>query len=332
MEHQTTSVDVSGSASGRRQASDPKLFGRPSEAGVSCDEGAGPGARAASGRRPRRPLRCRVRLVREVRVVRAVRVERPRVLRRIAQEQRNRQSDELELLAQFPSVDGDSPSERDEGEGASPPHAPLGEDAVVDAVPEADEEALPRCRRYPSDLDDVNPEWLRWQYPELPRRRRPTPPRHSSPDHVLRGRPLEASVIPGVCLGGGGGVATHLAAGEGTPPRRPQLPATTTEPNTARSEITTTPAAGVETPIPAQGVVPRGGTRPTRPTLQRQSSDPEGEAGWQELPPPAWPPGIMAMADAQPGPSRRASRIVWQEGHRYRVKTSKRGTRVFRKV
>ncbi|EDW05181.1 GH22445 [Drosophila grimshawi] len=74
------------------------------------------------------------------------------------------------------------------------------------------------------------------------------------------------------------------------------------------------------------------GLRPTRPTLQRQSSASEGEAGWQELPPPAWPPGITAMADAQPGPSRRASRIVWQEGHRYRVKTSMRGTRVFRKV
>ncbi|EDW04520.1 GH23651 [Drosophila grimshawi] len=163
MEQRTTSVDVSGSASGRRRASDPNLFGRPSEAGVSCDEGAGPGARTASGRRPRRPLGRKVRLVREVRVVR---VERRRVLRRIAQELRNRRSDKIELLASplhFPS---------DEEEGASPPHAPsIGEDAVGDAVPEADEEALPRRRRYPSEMDNVNPEWLRWQYPELP----PTP-------------------------------------------------------------------------------------------------------------------------------------------------------------
>ncbi|EDV94282.1 GH23471 [Drosophila grimshawi] len=85
-------------------------------------------------------------------------------------------------------------------------------------------------------------------------------------------------------------------------------------------------------PFLRQTSCPEAGPRPTRPTLQRQSSAPEGEAGWQELPPPAWPPGITAMADAQPGPSRRASRIVWQEGHRYRVKTSMRGTRVFRKV
>ncbi|EDV99495.1 GH23759 [Drosophila grimshawi] len=85
-------------------------------------------------------------------------------------------------------------------------------------------------------------------------------------------------------------------------------------------------------PFLRQASCPESGPRPTRTTLQRQSSAPEGEAGWQELPPPAWPPGITAMADAQPGPSRRASRIVWQEGHRYRVKTSMRGTRVFRKV
>ncbi|EDV93969.1 GH12963 [Drosophila grimshawi] len=165
---QDSSVDISGSASGRRRASDPNLFGRPSEAGVSCDEGAGPGARAASGRRPRRPLGRRVRLVREMRVVR---VEKRRVLRRIAQKLRNRRS-EIELLASplhFPS---------DEEEGASPPHAPsIGEDAVGDAVPEADEEALPR-------------RWLRWQYPELP----PTPPR---PDHApasIRGsRPTQSN-------------------------------------------------------------------------------------------------------------------------------------------
>ncbi|EDV94284.1 GH12935 [Drosophila grimshawi] len=85
-------------------------------------------------------------------------------------------------------------------------------------------------------------------------------------------------------------------------------------------------------PFLRQASCPEAGPRPTRPTLQRQSSAPEGEAGWQELPPPAWPPGITAMADAQPVPSRRASRIVWQEGLRYRVKTSIRGTRVFRKV
>ncbi|EDW04704.1 GH23592 [Drosophila grimshawi] len=158
-----SSMDSSVSAAGHRRASDPNPFGRPSEAGVPCDEGAGPGARAASDRRPRRPVGRGVRLVREVRVVR---VERRRLLRRIAQELRNRRSDELELLA--------SPlhSPSDEEGGASPTHTPsMGEDAVGDAVPEAIEEALPRRRRYPSEMDDVNPEWLRWQYPELP----PTP-------------------------------------------------------------------------------------------------------------------------------------------------------------
>ncbi|EDV98586.1 GH22318 [Drosophila grimshawi] len=55
---------------------------------------------------------------------------------------------------------------------ASPPHAvSIDGDVVMDAVPEANEEVLPRRRRHPSDMDDVNPEWLRWQYPELP----PTP-------------------------------------------------------------------------------------------------------------------------------------------------------------
>ncbi|EDW05103.1 GH24134 [Drosophila grimshawi] len=146
----------------------------------------------------------------------------------------------------------------------------------------------------------------------------------------LRGRPLEAPGNLGVCLGGGGGGATHLAAGGGTAPRRPQPPAATTEPNTVRREIT--PPPEWRPPFLRQASCPVAGPRPTRPTLQRQSSAPEGEAGWQELPPPAWPPGITAMADAQPGPSQRASRIVWQEGHRYRVRTSMRGTRVFRKV
>ncbi|EDV94223.1 GH23778 [Drosophila grimshawi] len=108
MEHQTTSVDVSGSASGRRRASDTNLFGRPSEAGVPCDEGAGPRARAVSGRRPQRPLGRRVRLVR------VVRVERRRVLRRIAQEQRNRQSDELELLAS-PLQEEEEEEQREDG-------------------------------------------------------------------------------------------------------------------------------------------------------------------------------------------------------------------------
>ncbi|EDW04549.1 GH25252 [Drosophila grimshawi] len=167
--NKNASGDISVSASGHRRALDPNPFGRPSEAGVPCDEGAGPGARAAGGRRPRRPLGRGVRLVREVRVVR---VERRRVLRRIAQELRNRRSDELELLA--------SPlhSPSDEEGGASPTHAPsMGEDAVGDAVPEAIEEALPRRRRYPSEMDDVNPEWLHWQYPELP----PTPPTKRSP-------------------------------------------------------------------------------------------------------------------------------------------------------
>ncbi|EDV90991.1 GH11476 [Drosophila grimshawi] len=163
---QNSMLDSSVSAAGHRRASDPNPFGRPSEAGVPCDEGAGPGARAASDRRPRRPVGRGVRLVREVRVVRVVRVERRRVLRRIAQEMRNRQSDELELLASplhLPS---------DEEGGASPPNAPsMGEDPVEDAVPEANEEAQPRRRRYPSEMDEVNPEWLRWQYPELP----PTP-------------------------------------------------------------------------------------------------------------------------------------------------------------
>ncbi|EDV94219.1 GH11765 [Drosophila grimshawi] len=135
---QNSMLDSSVSAAGHRRASDPNPFGRPSEAGVPCDEGAGPGARAASDRRPRRPVGRGVRLVREVRVVRVVRVERCRVLRRIAQEMRNRQSDELELLASplhLPS---------DEEGGASPPNAPsMGEDPVEDAVPEANEEAMP---------------------------------------------------------------------------------------------------------------------------------------------------------------------------------------------
>ncbi|EDV97975.1 GH14402 [Drosophila grimshawi] len=96
------------------------------------------------------------------------------------------------------------------------------------------------------------------------------------------------------------------------------------------------PALGSPPPLPPewrlqflhQASYPEAGPRPT---LQRQSSTPEVEAGWHELPPSAWPPGITEMADAQPGPSGRASRIVWQEGHHYRVKTSMRGTRVFRK-
>ncbi|EDV90480.1 GH19647 [Drosophila grimshawi] len=69
MEAQPNSMlDSSVSAAGHRRASDPNPFGRPSEAGVPCDEGAGPGARAASDRRPRRPVGRGVRLVREVRV------------------------------------------------------------------------------------------------------------------------------------------------------------------------------------------------------------------------------------------------------------------------
>ncbi|EDW05214.1 GH12713 [Drosophila grimshawi] len=420
---QNSMLDSSVSAAGHRRASDPNPFGRPSEAGVPCDEGAGPGARAASDRRPRRPVGRGVRLVREVRVVRVVRVERRRVLRRIAQEMRNRQSDELELLASplhLPS---------DEEGGASPPNAPsMGEDPVEDAVPEANEEAQPRRRRYPSEMDEVNPEWLRWQYPELP----PTPEadttdeeermltsseddeewrastspaisddeeampwpqetpepevitisdeeedtgeeRWSSPSPVvsddeetmpwppvtpsrsdrdlgrrgggraarwreaqwqgerpqipathrdrhicegLRGRPLEAPSDVGVRLGGGGGGATHRQWSPTPPAARLPPP----------------PPPEWRPPFLCQTSCPEAGPRPTRPTLQRQSSAPEGEAGWQELPPPAWPPGITAMADAQPGPSRRTSRIVWLEGHRYRVKTSMRGTRVFRKV
>ncbi|EDV98583.1 GH22322 [Drosophila grimshawi] len=134
------------------------------------------------------------------------------------------------------------------------------------------------------------------------------------------------------------------AQGQG---ERPQIPPPTVTATYARafadgrwSTNPTPPAVRSPPPPPPewrppflrQASCPEAGPRPTRPTLQRQSAAPEGEAGWQELPPPAWPPGTTAMADAQPGPSRRASRIVWQEGHRYRVKTSMRGTRVFRKV
>ncbi|EDW04767.1 GH11893, partial [Drosophila grimshawi] len=117
----------------------------------------------------------------------------------------------------------------------------------------------------------------------------------------------------------------HLPAGP-NPPQRQRSPT----PPAARSPPP--PPPEWRPPFLRQTSCPEAGPRPTRPTLQRQSSAPEGEAGWQELPPPAWPPGITAMADAQPGPSRRTSRIVWLEGHRYRVKTSMRGTRVFRKV
>ncbi|EDW05217.1 serine/arginine repetitive matrix protein 1-like [Drosophila grimshawi] len=437
---QNSMLDSSVSAAGHRRASDPNPFGRPSEAGVPCDEGAGPGARAASDRRPRRPVGRGVRLVREVRVVRVVRVERRRVLRRIAQEMRNRQSDELELLASplhLPS---------DEEGGASPPNAPsMGEDPVEDAVPEANEEAQPRRRRYPSEMDEVNPEWLRWQYPELPptpeadttdeeermltsseddeewrastspaisddeeampwpqetpepevitisdeeedtgeerwsspspvvsddEETMPWPPVTPEPEVIVISDEEEEEEQPDGGEAQGQGerpqippptvTATYARAfadgrwrhqvtlvcvweeEAGVPPtwqlKEEHLPAGPNPPQRQRSP--TPPAARSPPPPPPewrppflrQTSCPEAGPRPTRPTLQRQSSAPEGEAGWQELPPPAWPPGITAMADAQPGPSRRASRIVWLEGHRYRVKTSMRGTRVFRKV
>ncbi|EDV93950.1 GH19609 [Drosophila grimshawi] len=413
-----SSMDSSVSAAGHRRASDPNPFGRPSKAGVPCDEGAGPGARAASGRRPRRPVGRGVRLVR---------VERRRVLRRIAQELRNRRSDEIELLASplhFPS---------DEEGGASPPHAPsMGEDAVGDAVPEANEEALPRRRRYPSEMDD---------YPELP----PTPeadtteawftgprPRIDSWESTDPVEPDETEEPEGEMEGRGtpdeeehmlissedeeerrSSTSPAISDDEeampwppGTPEpevivisdeeeeeeqrddggeaqgqgERLQIPPPTVTatyamafadsrwrhqvtlvcvweeeagvpptwqleevhpdagPNPPQRQRSPTPPAVRSPPPPPpewrppflrQTSCPEAGPRPT---LQRQTSAPEGEAGWQELPPPAWPPGITAMADAQPGPSWRASRIVWQEGHRYRVRTSMRGTRVFRKV
>ncbi|EDV94257.1 GH17545 [Drosophila grimshawi] len=337
--------------SGHRRASDPNPFGWPSEAGVPCDEGAGPGARAASDRRPRLPLGRGVRLVREVRVVRVVRVERRRVLRRIAQELRNRRSDELELLASplhFPS---------DEEGGASPPHAPsMGEDAVEDAVPEANEEAHPRRRRYPSEMDEVNPKWLRWQYPELPptpeadttdeeermlissedeeERRSSTSPAISDDEEAMPW-PQETPEpeVTLVCVWEEeAGVPPTWQLEEEQPPAGPNPPQRQRSPTPPAVRSPPPPPPEWRPPFLRQASCPEAGPRPTRPTLQRQSSAPEGEAGWQELPPPAWPPGITAMADSHPGPSRRAHRIVWQEGHRYRVKTSIRGTRVFRKV
>ncbi|EDV97974.1 GH17175 [Drosophila grimshawi] len=76
-----------------------------------------------------------------------------------AREQRNREHDEIELLA-------------------SPLHA------TIDAgFLEAAEEMLPRSRRCPSDMDEVNPEWIHWQYPELP----PTP----EDDHTALAEPNE---------------------------------------------------------------------------------------------------------------------------------------------
>ncbi|EDV94277.1 GH11792 [Drosophila grimshawi] len=290
---------------------------------------------------------------------------------------RIRHSDELELLASplhFPSVDGDSPSERGEGEGASPPHAPsIGEDAVVDAVPEADEEALPRHRCYLSDMDDVNPEWLRWQYPELPLTPEadtteawcagPRPRIDSWPSTVLI-ETDETEDSEGETEGPGTldeeepmlisseddedtGEERRSSASPVNPDDEETMP---WPPETPEPEIIVISDEEKEEEQRDDAVEAQGqGERPQIPSPtvtatyarafadgdwrhQRQSSAPEGEAGWQELPPPAWPPGITAMADAQPGPSRRASRIVWQEGHRYRVKTSMRGTRVFRKV
>ncbi|EDW00147.1 GH12020 [Drosophila grimshawi] len=322
---QITSVDVSGSASGRRRVSDPNLFGRPSEAGVPCGERAGPGARAATGRRPHG---------RTVRLVRVVRVERRRLLRRIGQEQRNRRFDEIELLASplhAPSVEGGSWSERDEGEMASPPHAPSMDG---DVVPEADEEVLPRRRRYPMNPDDKDT--------------MPFPPATLEPDVIVISDEEEDKEW----REDGG-----EAQGQG---ERPQIPPPTVTATYARTfadarwrhQVTLTPTPrsdhGAQHRPPwdhhhprrrsgdphscARRRAPRRDPEAgPRPTLQRQSSAPEGEAGWQEVPPSAWPPGITEMAEAQPGPSRRASRIVWQDGHRYRVKTSMRGTRVFRK-
>ncbi|EDV97976.1 GH14401 [Drosophila grimshawi] len=83
---------------------------------------------------------------------------------------------------------------------ASPPHDPSIEgDVVMDAVPEADEEVLPRCRRYSSDMDDVNPEWLRWQYPELP----PTPDAGRRHHHGTATEPDEAEISEGEAEGPG---------------------------------------------------------------------------------------------------------------------------------
>ncbi|EDW04804.1 GH23678 [Drosophila grimshawi] len=392
---QNSMLDSSVSAAGHRRASDPNPFGRPSEAGVPCDEGAGPGARAASDRRLRRPVGRGVRLVREVRVVRVVRVERRRVLRRIAQEMRNRQSDELELLASplhLPS---------DEEGGASPPNAPsMGEDPVEDAVPEANEEAQPRRRRYPSEMDEVNPEWLRWQYPELPptpeadttdeeermltsseddeewrastspaisddeeampwpqetpepevitisdeeedtgeerwsspspvvsddEETMPWPPVTPEPEVIVISDEEEEEEQPDGGEAQGQGerpqippptvTATYARAfadgrwrhqvtlvcvweeEAGVPPtwqlKEEHLPAGPNPPQRQRSP--TPPAARSPPPPPPewrppflrQTSCPEAGLRPTRPTLQRLSSAPEGEAGWQELPPPA---------------------------------------------
>ncbi|XP_043071693.1 serine/arginine repetitive matrix protein 1-like [Drosophila grimshawi] len=417
MEAQPNSMlDSSVSAAGHRRASDTNPFDRPSEAGVPCDEGAGPGARAASDRRPRRPVGRGVRLVREVRVVG---VERRRVLRRIAQEMRNRQSDELELLASplhLPS---------DEEGGASPPNAPsMGEDPVEDAVPEANEEAHPRRRRYPSEMDEVNPEWLRWQYPELPstpeadttdeeermltssedeeewrsstspaisddeeampwpqetpepevitisdeeedtgeerwsspspvvsddEETMPWPPGTPEPEVIVISDEEEEEEQPddgGEAQGQGerpqippptvtatyarafadgrwrhqvtlvcvweeeAGVPPTWQLEEEHPPASPNPPQRQRSPTPPAARSPPPPPPEWRPPFLRQTSCPEAGPRPTRPTLQRQSSAPEGEAGWQELPPPAWPPGITAMADAQPGPSRRASRIT----------------------
>ncbi|EDW04818.1 GH23304 [Drosophila grimshawi] len=267
-------------------------------------------------------------------------------------------------------------------------------------------------------MGDVNPEWLRWQYPELP----PTPEADTTEAWFARPRPRidswestdpiepdETEDSDGETEGPGtldeeepmlissedtGAERQSSASPEEEEQRedggeaqgqgeRPQIPPPTVtatyarafadahwrhqvtlvcvweeevglphtwqleeehppaDPNPPQRQRSPTPPAVRSPPPPPpewrppflrQASCPEAGPRPTRPTLQRQSSAPEGEAGWQELPPPAWPPGITAMADAQPGPSRRASRIVWQEGHRYRVKTSMRGTRVFCKV
>ncbi|EDV90337.1 GH23631, partial [Drosophila grimshawi] len=124
---------------------------------------------------------------------------------------------------------------------------------------------------------------------------------------------------PGVCLGGGGRGATHLAAGGGTPTRRHQPPAATTEPNTARRKITTTPAAGVETPIPAPGVVPRGGT-PTHPTDAPATKLGSGRRGWMagaataglaHLASRRWPMPSLDQADGRPEScGRRSTAIV----------------------
>ncbi|EDV92499.1 GH22553 [Drosophila grimshawi] len=293
MEAQPNSMlDSSVSAAGHRRASDPNPFGRPSEAGVPCDEGAGP--------------------------------EDEEEWRSSTSPAISDDEEAMQWPQETPERDVITISDEEEDTGEERWSSPS-------PVVSDDEETMPWPPGTPEpEVIVISDEEEEEEQPDDGGEAPPTVTATYA-RAFADGRWRHQVTL--VCVWEEeAGVPPTWQLEEEHPPAGPNPPQRQRSPTPPAVRSPPPPPPEWRPPFLRQTSCPEAGPRPTRPTLQRQSSAPEGEAGWQELPPPAWPPGITAMADAQPGPSRRASRIVWREGHRYRVKTSMRGTRVFRKV